>query len=336
MRKIIEKIQFLFVPTKENDFRPKFLESDFLLYCLIIILILKVLVLPFFIYLPKTDFFAEISRSLLIELTNKERVKMGLNPLRENPLLDRAAFLKAQDILTYDYFSHYSPQGKSPWYWFKVVNYNFQKAGENLGIGFLDSKEIHRAWKNSPSHRENLLNPSYQEIGIAVLSGEFNGNETTVVVQLFGSPKQTAKLSSETVQIEKKEISPLKNSLVHSSKNTPSQSTTSNQGEETSVLSKSSVSLSAVKETDIKSKLPLSFSLLKFITVNYPDLVQKIIYYSLILVIISFAIAVFVNFRIQDPNLVLRTLLFILLMGIFVMLDKELFLHIMPHNLNIF
>jgi hypothetical protein len=41
---------------------------------------------------------------------------------------------------------------------------------------------------NSPSHRENILNPNYSDIGIGVVEGSLSGADTTIIVQFFGSP----------------------------------------------------------------------------------------------------------------------------------------------------
>lgn len=200
-KKTILKLQTLFIPCQENNHQPRFLQSNFLPYLLIFLFILKFIFVPFLIYFPETNLFADISKTVLIELTNNERKKLGLNQLKENSQLNQAALLKAQDILANGYFSHWSPQGKSPWYWFKKANYKYQTAGENLGIGFLDSEEVYQAWENSPSHKANLLGPNYQEIGIAVLSGNFKGNEATIVVQLFGAPAQKSGITNQELRI---------------------------------------------------------------------------------------------------------------------------------------
>lgn len=115
----------------------------------------------------------------------------GLPPLSENPVLDRAAALKAADMMQKNYFAHTSPDGTDPWHWFKVSGYNYRFAGENLAIGYVDSQEVNQAWLDSPTHRANILNRNYKEIGIAVLQGSFQGAKTTVVVQEFGT-KQPA------------------------------------------------------------------------------------------------------------------------------------------------
>ncbi|PIT94600.1 hypothetical protein COT96_03040, partial [Candidatus Falkowbacteria bacterium CG10_big_fil_rev_8_21_14_0_10_38_22] len=151
VQKILSKFKLIFIPCKENRYRPKVLDTKFLLYYLIFLFTLKILIIPFIIYFPKSIFFAEITNNAIIEFTNQERQLTGLSFLKENPVLDQAAYLKAQDILEKSYFSHKSPEGISPWYWFKKAGYDYKFAGENLAIGFLDSEEVINAWYDSPS-----------------------------------------------------------------------------------------------------------------------------------------------------------------------------------------
>src|SRR5690606_22355375 len=57
-----------------------------------------------------------------------------------------------------------------------------------LARDFDTSQGVINGWLNSPSHRENMLTAGYKDIGIAVLNGVLDGHETTLVVQLFGTP----------------------------------------------------------------------------------------------------------------------------------------------------
>jgi len=200
------KLKLIFVPTRENNFRPKFLTSRVLLYCLLILFILKIITVPFLIYFPKSALFGDISKIALIKILNHDREEAGIGPLKENTVLNNAAVLKAKDMLAKDYFSHQSPEGVDPWHWFKIAGYNYKIAGENLAIGFLDSGEVNQAWLDSPSHKANLLNSNYKDVGIAVLTGDFQGNETTVVVQLFGQLQQTASGPKVQTKGEVKEV----------------------------------------------------------------------------------------------------------------------------------
>jgi len=87
-----------------------------------------------------------------------------------------------------EYFSHFSPDGVSPWHWFDEAGYVYAHAGENLAIHFTDSSEVVDAWMDSPTHRENIVNGIYTEIGVGTAKGKFDGYDTVYVVQLFGTP----------------------------------------------------------------------------------------------------------------------------------------------------
>jgi uncharacterized protein YkwD len=138
--------------------------------------------------IPAHAQLATITSSRLIELTNASRRQNGLSPLKVSARLSRSAALKAQDMLKRDYFSHYTPEGKPPWSFFEKAGYRYVYAGENLAIDFSSAEEMHRAWMSSTTHRANILHPQYTEIGIAVVSGEFQGRTTTIAVQHFGTP----------------------------------------------------------------------------------------------------------------------------------------------------
>jgi len=186
---MIQNLKKLFISCEQNNFRPRFLEANFLFYLVLIFFILKIIVLPFYINFPKSVFFAEIASSDIFNLLNVQRKVQGLSQLQENPQLKSAALLKAQDMLDKNYFGHKSPDGILGWHWIQSVEYDYERAGENLAIGFIDSEEVHQAWNQSELHKKNLLSPDFQDIGVAVLTGDFQGNETTIVVQLFAKPK---------------------------------------------------------------------------------------------------------------------------------------------------
>jgi hypothetical protein len=64
----------------------------------------------------------------------------------------------------------------------------YAHAGENLAIHFTDSTEVVEAWMKSPTHRENIVNGKYTEIGVGTAKGTYEGYDTVYVVQLFGAP----------------------------------------------------------------------------------------------------------------------------------------------------
>jgi uncharacterized protein YkwD len=135
----------------------------------------------------------------LIEFTNQERVNHNQPVLRYNSQLRDAAMAKAADILEKDYFEHTSPQGKTPWVFIDQAGYSYLRAGENLAIDFKDSNDVVPAWMKSPTHRANILKDDYEEVGIAAVTGDYNGHKTTVVVQMFGSKPFSTQSITKTV-----------------------------------------------------------------------------------------------------------------------------------------
>lgn len=95
--------------------------------------------------------------------------------------------MKAEDMVRDGYFSHIAKDGKNPWYWIKEAGYRFKYAGENLAVLFDSANDIEKAWLNSPSHRENILNSKFTEIGVGIATGTYKGVETHYVVEIFGA-----------------------------------------------------------------------------------------------------------------------------------------------------
>ena len=123
----------------------------------------------------------------LYDLQNQERIKNNLPPLKVNQLLINSATAKAHAMLDSNCWSHYCPNGKSPWDFFNDVKYDYIYAGENLAEGFVDNQTLITAWMNSPSHKENILNPNFEEIGIGYAQGTFqNIKNNTVIAVHFG------------------------------------------------------------------------------------------------------------------------------------------------------
>jgi hypothetical protein len=139
-----------------------------------------------------TNQFASVINSVLVDLTNTDRAAYNLGGLTVNQKLVEAAQAKANDMANKSYFAHTSPEGIDSWHWFKEVGYDFQSAGENLAVDFSDSADVQRAWMNSPSHRDNILNGKYTEVGIATASGIYQGHPTVFVVTMFGTPRKVA------------------------------------------------------------------------------------------------------------------------------------------------
>ncbi len=135
---------------------------------------------------------AAVITAVLVDLANTDRQVNDVPQLDMNPTLTAIAQAKADDMAQKGYFAHTSPDGHDPWYWFAQGGYQFTYAGENLAVDFSDSADVEEAWMNSPTHRANLLNSRFTQIGIATAVGTYNGRQTTFVVQEFGTPARTA------------------------------------------------------------------------------------------------------------------------------------------------
>jgi len=130
---------------------------------------------------------SEITAENVIRLVNESRKKEGIPELRVSQVLADIAKDKAHDMVSNHYFAHTSPQGVTPWYWFGKNQYDYRYAGENLAINFKNSEDEQDAWMNSPTHRKNILNPKYKEIGVAIAIDKIDGKESLIVVQEFGA-----------------------------------------------------------------------------------------------------------------------------------------------------
>lgn len=150
-----------------------------------------------FVALPR---LAEVLPSVLVYLTNEERSQENLTTLTSNDTLIKAAQAKANDMAQKEYFAHTSPDGKTPWYWLDSAGYPYVKAGENLAVNFVDSEDVIQAWLNSPTHKANIMNGNYKEIGIATAEGQYKGKRAIYIVQYFGT-QRTAPSSSVPTSI---------------------------------------------------------------------------------------------------------------------------------------
>jgi len=135
---------------------------------------------------------APITTGNIEAMVNAERTQRGINPLKVNDSLNRAALNKSQDMISKNYFEHYA-QGLTPWDFIKNQDYDYLYAGENLAMDFSTSEGAVSAWMNSTSHRKNILNPDFQEMGVGVVKGEYTDStgtrQTQMVTNMFATEK---------------------------------------------------------------------------------------------------------------------------------------------------
>lgn len=150
---------------------------------------------------PNTEHMALTSDNI-IWYTNYYRAQHHLSPLTLSPKLRDSAYHKSLDMFKYQYFDHYRPSNHLGFDNFiDNQNYSFIKAGENLAMGdFTTSKEIVDAWMKSTTHRQNMLDPAYTEIGVSVDYGMFNNHKSILITQHLGKPTATCPTVNETIK----------------------------------------------------------------------------------------------------------------------------------------
>lgn len=181
----------LFIPQQSNRFHAVAIRQGALAVYVVFLLVFNLIIAPAF-GLDKQAFASSISADRLVELANQSRIEAGVSALNTSSQLTAAAKAKGEHMFEHQYWAHYAPDGTSPWYFIINAGYDYVYAGENLAKDFITSDAVHNAWMNSPSHRDNLLNSKYKDIGIAVVDGVFEGQQSTIVVQMFGSKTATS------------------------------------------------------------------------------------------------------------------------------------------------
>lgn len=191
-KKLKKLLKHLLVPHRGNAYRPHALRHKALsIYSLG--LVATQLLFGATMYAGPTIMEQDIRalKENIVVLSNTERTKNELEPLRDNKTLNSAAEAKLSDMFAKNYWDHTGPNGETAWDFISADGYQYLLAGENLARGFASSKEVVSAWMASPTHRANILNPRFKEVGLAIGTGKINGKQTTVIVQIFGEP-QTA------------------------------------------------------------------------------------------------------------------------------------------------
>ena len=132
----------------------------------------------------------DIELTSLGQFVNDERGKAGLQPLTRDPLLDKSAQEKCDDMVAKDYWSHDAPDGTEPWVFIKKYNV-YRTAGENLAYGFDSAKNVVSGWMASEGHRKNILNASFTNVGYAQCkypTSSKEGKQTLIVQHLTDNP----------------------------------------------------------------------------------------------------------------------------------------------------
>ena len=208
------KIKHWIIPNKKNKFHPHALRPLGLSVVLLLVLALQPIYnLTATGNLQILGYATNITINDLHALSNQQRVNNGVHALSLNAKLNSAALAKAHDMMEQDYWAHVAPDGTTPWYFITSAGYQYTVAGENLAMNFYTSSGVVSGWMNSPGHRDNLLNVAYQDVGYAVLNGILQGDETTLVVAMYGSeyvppPPVTTAPDTPPAQVEQAAVVP--------------------------------------------------------------------------------------------------------------------------------
>lgn len=115
-----------------------------------------------------------LSEEKMLSLVNARRSEQGLSPLIFNDKLQDLARAYAADMLSRGYFSHYNPEGLSPFHRMLAANIPFIYAGENLALAPTVDLAMH-GLMNSEGHRANILSDKFGKVGIGVVDGGIYG-----------------------------------------------------------------------------------------------------------------------------------------------------------------
>ncbi|MBO1418230.1 CAP domain-containing protein, partial [Streptomyces sp. FH025] len=120
----------------------------------------------------------------VVNLVNAERAKAGCGPVTAESRLAAAAQSHSDDMADRNYFDHASPEGYHADHRIEANGYRWSTWGENIARGQKDPAAVMNSWMNSPGHRANILNCSFNQLGVGVRTGA-NGPWWT---QVFAAP----------------------------------------------------------------------------------------------------------------------------------------------------
>lgn len=199
-------VRHYFIPHESNNYKARSLHPTSLIFYIILLFVFQMIISFAKRIEPNILGYAtDITVEKILFLVNQERAKANLNPLTVSPELSNAATQKATDMFGNNYWAHVSPTGVTPWQFITSSGYNYLYAGENLAKDFATSEEVVQAWMKSPTHKANILKPEYTNIGLAIMNGRLQGNETTLVIQDFGSKVDSALAAKSTVPVVRSE-----------------------------------------------------------------------------------------------------------------------------------
>jgi uncharacterized protein YkwD len=104
----------------------------------------------------------------IFDLANRERTARNLPRLKWNAKLAAAARAHAQKMAQAGTLSHQFSGEMDMGMRIRVAGLRFRSAAENVAQG-PSAAVLHQEWMHSPAHRENILDPELDSLGVAVV-----------------------------------------------------------------------------------------------------------------------------------------------------------------------
>jgi uncharacterized protein YkwD len=133
---------------------------------------------------PPAKFKMSKEEKELLDLTNQERKKNKLLPLKPSPLLFKIARAHSANMAKQEKMSH-ELDGKKSAQRVKEAGYRYLSTGENIAFGKYPPEDLMEAWMGSKLHRANILNKKFTEIGLGIVPDK---EGIPYFTQLFGKP----------------------------------------------------------------------------------------------------------------------------------------------------
>jgi uncharacterized protein YkwD len=120
----------------------------------------------------------------LLELINAERRKEGLGTFKPNPVLYGVARAHSANMAKQAKLEH-KLDDKTSFDRIKAAGYRYSMAAENLARGDVTMAEIVQEWMKSKTHRQNMLEAGFTEIGLGLAR---DGMGETYYTQILATP----------------------------------------------------------------------------------------------------------------------------------------------------
>jgi len=138
---------------------------------------------------------AQEMRTAVVCLIDTERRAHHLPPLRQDKRLNRAAQAWTNTMVAQQALTHGSQLASR----ITAVGFAFSVAGENIATGFPAPSAVVHAWMASAGHCQNILNPTYADVGTGVSRDSIGGSSPggATCTQYLGLPTGHAPPSND-------------------------------------------------------------------------------------------------------------------------------------------